>query len=169
MARHRMEISVVVQEWRAMRDAPGPDKKIDRLPDCDAALAQSTVIAGRRYGNRLANHRHNFEAAQQNLDLARRLLAIHALQNLAEHEIAHNDLLSAEMRVQLADLTCMAPVEKVYPDGAVDDDQRDARPLRLRARLPRQRYLPNAAPTSCWRRNLTSKRSACSTVCFFVL
>src|SRR6516162_7104063 len=42
------------------------------------------------------------------------------------------------------------------------------RPLRLRARLPRQRYLPKAESTSCWRRNLIINRSACSTVCLLV-
>src|SRR5436190_19824843 len=59
-------------------------------------------------------------------------------------------------------------IEEVDPDAAVDNDHPAPRPLRLRARLPRQRYLPKAASTSCCRRSLIIKRSACSTVRFLV-
>jgi len=121
---HRMEISVVVQKWRAMHDAPGSYQEVDRLPDGNAAPAQSTVVAGGLLGNRLPSHRHNFKAAQQYLDFARRLLAVDALQNLAEHEIAQSDLLCSETRPQLADLTRISSVEEIDPDGAIDDDQR---------------------------------------------
>src|SRR3978361_1034330 len=59
-------------------------------------------------------------------------------------------------------------IEEVDPDAAVDNDHPTPRPLRLSARLPRQRYLPKAAPTSRCRRSLIIKRSASSTVCFLV-
>src|SRR5712691_6070712 len=59
-------------------------------------------------------------------------------------------------------------IEEVDPDAAVDNDHPAPRPLRLRARLPRQRYLPKALSTSCCRRSLIIKRRACSTVCFLV-
>ena len=63
--------------------------------------------------------------------------------------------------------TCGAAVGGSRPGLLLSTDDHPApRPLRLRARLPRQRYLPNAAPTSCCPRSLTIKRSACSTVCF---
>src|SRR5262249_32866848 len=62
----------------------------------------------------------------------------------------------------------IATIQKVYPDTAVDNDHLAPRPVRLRARLPRQRYLPKAASTSCCRRSLIINRSASSTVCFLV-
>src|SRR5436309_8153128 len=61
-----------------------------------------------------------------------------------------------------------AAIEKVDPDAAVDDDHVAPRPLRLRARSPRQGYLPNDWSASCWRRNLIIRRSASSTVSFLV-
>src|ERR1700760_2030769 len=60
-------------------------------------------------------------------------------------------------------------VEEVDPDAAVDNGHPTPRPLRLSARLPRQRYLPKAAPTSRCRCSLIIKRSASSTVCFLVV
>src|SRR3954465_7775256 len=65
-------------------------------------------------------------------------------------------------------MTRVAAVEEVDPDPPADNDHPAPRPLLLSARLPRQRYLPKAAPTSRCRRSLTIKRSASSTVCFLV-
>src|SRR5437762_289523 len=62
----------------------------------------------------------------------------------------------------------VAAIQEVDPNAAVDNDHPAPRPLRLRAKLPRQRNLPNAESTSCCRRSLIIKRSACSTVCFLV-
>src|SRR5262249_52899795 len=59
-------------------------------------------------------------------------------------------------------------IQKVYPDTAVDNDHLAPRPVQLRARLPRQRYLPKAASTSCCRLSLIINRRASSTVCFLV-
>src|ERR1700745_4032658 len=62
----------------------------------------------------------------------------------------------------------VAAVQEVYQDTAVDNDPLAPRPVRLRAKLPRQRYLPKAASTSCCRRILIINRSASTTVCFLV-
>src|ERR1700758_4630621 len=62
----------------------------------------------------------------------------------------------------------VAAIQKVYPDTAVDNDHLAPRPVRLRAKLPRQRYLPKAASTSLCCRSLIINRSASSTVCFLV-
>src|SRR5882757_5426240 len=168
MARHRMEIVIVVEQWPAVLDAPGSDQQGDGLADSDPAPAQGTGIAGRRDGNRVAGHWHNFEAAQQALDFPSRPLAIKALQHLAKHQIPDDSLSRAEHRPQSPDVGRVPTIEEVDPDAAVDDDHPVPRPLRLRARLPRQRYLPKATSTSCCRRSLTIKRRACSTVCFLV-
>jgi len=106
--------------------------------------------------------------AQESLDISSCPLALQALQHLAQHQVSNDNLVGAEYRAQALDVGCLAAIEEVDPDAAVDNDQAVPRPLRLRARLPRQRYLPKAAPASCCRRNLIIKRSACSTVCFLV-
>src|SRR5215211_3850690 len=62
----------------------------------------------------------------------------------------------------------VAAIKEVDPNATVDNDHPVPRPLRLRARLPCQRYLPKDISTSCCRRSLIIKRSACSTVCFLV-
>ena len=85
-----------------------------------------------------------------------------------KHQIADDNLVYAEDRAQSPYLGGIAAIQKVYPDTAVDNDHLALRPVRLRARLPRQRYLPKAAPTSCCRRILIINRSASSTVCFLV-
>src|ERR1700674_2999558 len=168
MPRHRMEIAIVVEQRPAVLDAPGADQQIDGLADGDPPPAQGTEIARRCDGNRVAGHWHDFEAAQQGLDLSSRPLAVKALQYLAQHQIPDDDLVRAEERAQPPDMARSPAIEEVDPDAAVDNDHPAPRPLRLRARSPRQRYLPKAASTSCCRRSLTIKRSACSTVSFLV-
>src|SRR5215472_16478487 len=90
------------------------------------------------------------------------------MQHLAKHQIPNDDLLRAEDCTQLPDMGRIPAIEEVDPDAAVDNDHPALRPLRLRPRLPRQRYLPKARATSCCWRNLIIKRSACSTVCLLV-
>ena len=65
MARHRMEVAVIVKERRTVLDAPGADQKIDRLVDGDPASAQQTEVAGGGHGDCVADHRRNFKAAQE--------------------------------------------------------------------------------------------------------
>ena len=74
----------------------------------------------------------------------------------------------AEDLTQSPHMRGVAAVQKVYPDTAVDNNHLAPRPVRLRARLPRQRYLPNAASTSRCRRSLIINRRASSTVFFLV-
>ena len=90
-------------------------------------------------------------------------LAVETLQHLVEHQIP---TMISSVPEESAESPHMRRVAEVDPDAAVDNDHPLPRPLRLWARLPRLRYLPNAAPASCCPRNLTIKRSACSTVCF---
>src|SRR5579872_2530277 len=168
ISRHRMEIVVIVQQWPAVLDTPGTDQQIDGLADTDAATAQGTEIARRCDGNRVAGHWHNFETAQQGLDFPSRPLAGKALQHLAKHQIPHDNFVDAEDRAQSPDMRRIPAIQKVDPDATVDNNHPVPRPFRLRARLPRQRYLPNAVSASCCRRSLIIKRSACSTVCFLV-
>src|ERR1700730_4370217 len=165
---HRPKIAVIVQQWPAVLDAPGADQQVDGLADGDAAPAQRTEIAGRRDGNPVAGHWHYLEAPQQGLDVSSRPLAVKALKYLAKHQIPNDDLVRAQGRAKSPHMGCIPAIEEVDPDATIDDDQLIPRPLRLRARLPRQRYLPKAALASCCRRSLIIKRSACSTVCFFV-
>jgi hypothetical protein len=155
-------------KWSSVLDAPGADQQVDGLADRDPTPAQGTEIPGRRDGNGVPGHRHDFEAAQQGFDVASRPLAVKALQYLAKHQIPDYDLVGAEGRAQSPDMGRIPAIEEVDPDAAVDNDHPVPRPLRLRARLPRQRYLPKATSTSCCRRSLIIKRSACSTVCFLV-
>src|SRR5712671_4593272 len=168
MARHRKKIAVIVEQGPAVLDAPGPDQQVDGLADGDPAPAQRAEIAGSRDSDRLAGHWHDCEAAQQNLDFLSFPLAVQALQHLAKHQIPNDDLVHAKDRPQSPDMGRIAAIEKVDPDAAIDSNHPVPRPLRLRARLPRQRYLPNAASTSRCCRSLIIKRSACSTVCFLV-
>src|SRR5579863_9409130 len=100
--------------------------------------------------------------------MASRLLAFQALQHLTKHQIADNNLVYAEDRAQSPHMGGVAAIQKVYPDTAVDNDHLAPRLVRLRPRLPRQRYLPKAASTSCCRRSLIINLSASSTVCFLV-
>src|SRR5467141_348578 len=165
---HRPKIAVVVQQWPAVLDAPCSNQQVDGLADGDAALAQGTEITGRYDRNLLPGHWHYFEAQQQGLDFSRCPLATKTLQHLAKHQIPNDDFVRTQYRAQPPDMGRISAIEEVDPDAAVDNDQAVPRPLRLRARLPRQRYLPKAAPASCCRRNLIIKRSACSTVCFLV-
>lgn len=79
MAGHRVEIAVVVKQWRTVLDAPGADQEIDGLANCDPAPPQGTEIAGCRDGDRVAGHRHDFEAAQESLDVPSGSLAVEAL------------------------------------------------------------------------------------------
>src|SRR5215471_6837411 len=163
-----MEIAVVVEQRPAVLNAPGADQQVDGLAHGDPTPTQETEIAGRRGGNRIADHRRNFEAAQQSLDFLRRPVAVQALENLAKHQIPHDDLVRAEDRAQSPDMGRIPAIEEIDPDAAVDNNHPDTRPLRLRARLPRQRYLPKARSTSRCPCSLIIKRSACSTVCFLV-
>ena len=71
-------------------------------------------------------------------------------------------------RAQSPHMGGVAAIQKVNPDTAVDNDHLAPRLVRLRPRLPRQRYLPKAPSTSCWRRSLIINLSASSTVCFLV-
>src|ERR1700722_5670483 len=168
MSRQGLEIFVVVKQWHAVLDAPSADQQVDGLADGDPAPAQGTEITGRRDGDRVADHRHNCKTAQQGLDFLRRPLAVKALQHFAKHQIPDQDLAGAQDRAQSLNARRISAIEEFDPDAAVDDDHPAPRPLRLRARLPRQRYLPKAPSTSCCRRSLTIKRSASSTVCFLV-
>src|SRR6266508_1323214 len=163
-----MKIAVVVEQWLAVLDAPSADQQVDGLAHRDPAPAQGTEIPGRRDGDSVAGHRHNFEPAQQGLDSSSRPLALETLQHLAKHQIPDNDLVRTQHRAQASDMRRIAAIEEVDPDAGIDDDHPVPRPLRLRARLPRQRYFPKAASTSCCRRSLTINRSACSTVRFLV-
>src|SRR6266849_802316 len=168
MARHRKKIAVIVEQGPAVLDAPSPDQQVDGLADGDPAPAQCAEIPGRRDDDRVARHWHDCEAAQQNLDFLSLPLAVQALQHLAKHQIPDDDLVRAKDRPQSPDMGRITAIEKVDPDAAVDNNHPVPRPLRLRARLPRQRYLPNARSTSRCCRNLITKRRACSTVCFLV-
>ncbi len=56
----------------------------------------------------------------------------------------------------------IASVQKVYPDTAINDDHAAPRPARLRAKLPRQWYLPKAASMLRCCRSLIINRSASS-------
>ena len=57
----------------------------------------------------------------------------------------------------------------IYSKAAVDNDHLIPRASRLRAKLPRHRYLPyTRSAASFWRRNRIIKRSASSTVCSLV-
>src|SRR4029077_8314468 len=141
-------------------------QQVDGLANRDSTPAQRPEIACRGGSDDVAGHRHDLEAAQQSLNLLSRPLAIEALKHFAKHQVTHDDLFRAEERAEPPDMRRITAVEEVDPDAAVDNDHPAPRPLRLRARLPRQRYLPNASPTSCCPRSLTIKRSACSTVCF---
>src|SRR4051812_35513073 len=42
IARHGMEIAIVVKQWCAVLDTPGADQQVDGLADGDAAPAQGT-------------------------------------------------------------------------------------------------------------------------------
>jgi CubicO group peptidase (beta-lactamase class C family) len=168
VARHRMKIAVVMEQGPAVFYAPGADQQIDGLANGDAAPAQGTKMAGRSDRDRVASHGHNFEAPQEGFDFPSRPLAIKALQYLAEHQVPDDDFVGAEDRAQSLDMGRIPAVEEVYPDTAVDNDHPGPRPLRLRARSPRQRYFPKAASASRCRCSRIIKRSACSTVCFLV-
>src|SRR4029453_7296296 len=159
---------VVVEQWPAVLDAPGANQQVDRLADGNAAPAQRTEITGRYDRNRVASHWNDFEATHEGLNLSSCPLAFQALQYLAKHQIPNDDLVRAEDRAQALDLARVAAIEKVDPDATVDNNHPVPRPLRLRARLPRQRYLPKARSTSRCRRSRIIKRSASSTVCFLV-
>jgi hypothetical protein len=108
------------------------------------------------------------DTISKSLDFSGRPLASKALQHFAKHQIPNDDLVRSQPRAQAPNVRPIAAIEEVDPHAAVNDDHALARPLRLRARSPRQRYLPKAAPTSRCCRSLISKRSACSTVCFLV-
>jgi hypothetical protein len=168
VSRHRPEIAVIVQQRPAIFDAPSSNQEIDGLANGHAAPAQRPEIAGRRDRDRLSCHRHNFETAQNSFNLIGSPFTIKTLQDLAKHQIAENDLLLAESNLQRHDMRHAAAIKEIDPYAAVDDDQPASRPLRLRARSPRQRYLPKTAPTSCCRRSRIINRSASSTVCFLV-
>src|SRR5450756_790205 len=168
MPRHRPKIAIIVQKRPSVLNAPRPNQEVDGLPDGDAASPQGPEIAGGGDRYCLSCHRHDLEPPQQGLDFPGRMLAVEALQHLAEHQIPDDDFFRAQNRPQPPHMRCVAAIEKIDPDAAVDDDHPVTRPLRLRARSPRQRYLPNASPASRCRRSLTIKRSASSTVCFLV-
>src|SRR5581483_11574458 len=165
---HRPKIAVMMEQRAAVLDAPSADQQVDGFADGDTAPTQKAKITRRRNRNRLSDHRHHREFAQHRLDLFGFSLSIHTLEDLAQHQVSDEDFLPTQRRLQSTDMSQAAAVEEIDPDAAVDNDQMDARPLRLRSRFPRQRNLPNAAPASCWRFNLTIKRSASSTVCFLV-
>jgi hypothetical protein len=93
---HRMEIAVIVKQWPAVLDAPGADQQVDCLADGDAAPAQGTEIAGSCDCNCVTGHCHNFKAAQQSLDVSGGPFASQALQYLAKHQVANDDLLCTE-------------------------------------------------------------------------
>ena len=58
----------------------------------------------------------------------------------APHKAVANDsLVYAEDRAQSPHMGGVAAIQKVYPDTAIDNDHLAPRPVRLRARLPRQR------------------------------
>jgi hypothetical protein len=60
---HEMKIAIVVEQRRAVFDAPRPEE-IDCLADCDPAPAQKTKIASARDGKRVSSHRYDFVAAK---------------------------------------------------------------------------------------------------------
>jgi hypothetical protein len=120
--RHRVEIAVVVEQRRAILDAPGADQKVDRLAHRNAEPAQGTKITGGKDRIAIPGHRHDVEAAQQRFDFARCPLAGETLQNLAQHQIANNDLIRSEDWTQRADVGRAAPIEEVNPDAAVDNN-----------------------------------------------
>src|SRR5262249_19636878 len=89
--------------------------------------------------------------------------------NFAEHQIANDNFAGTDQRSQVVYMGRIAPFENVDPDRRIDNDHPTPRPLRLRSRLPCQRYLPNAASKAAFcRRSLIIRRRASSTVAFLV-
>jgi hypothetical protein len=83
MARHWMEVAVVVKERNTILDAPSSNDKVDRLADGDAEPAQGPEISRRQRGNSITGHRDDLKAAKQSLNLSSRPFATQALQDLA--------------------------------------------------------------------------------------
>src|SRR6516225_8531105 len=67
-------------------------------------------------------------------------IALEGFQPVASHiAVQLDNLVDAEDRAQSPHMGGVAAIQKVYPDTAVDNDHLAPRPVRLRARLPRQR------------------------------
>src|SRR5262249_14929707 len=142
--RHRPKIAVIMEERNIVLDAPCANQQIDCFADSNASSTQKPEILSRQDGDRFAAHWYDFKKPQQSLDFSRFTLALEALQNPAKHQITDNNRLGTKKHAQAANLGHIASVEKVNPYAAVDNNHFWRRPSRLRARLPRQRYFPNA-------------------------
>jgi hypothetical protein len=64
-------------------------------------------------GDRVACYWHDCEATQQSVDVPGLPPAVRALQHLAKHEIADNDLIDAEDRTQSPDMGRIPAIENL--------------------------------------------------------
>src|SRR5436853_247762 len=105
------------------------------------AAAVESAVYGISKSISSSERSNDFESAQKSFNFSSCPLALQTLQHFAEHQIADHDFFRAEGGVQASDVARPASVNKINPHTAIDYDHLVPRPWRLRARLPRQRYL----------------------------
>ncbi len=96
MRRHRLEISVVVQQGVAVFDAERADQQVDRLAHGHALAAQEAMVRCRPHGDAGVDKRDDIQPPQRLFHPGGFVVGPKPLENLAENKIADEQSLPSD-------------------------------------------------------------------------
>ena len=89
MLDERVEITIAVQQRKAIKDAAGGDQRIDRLADRNAEAAEMAIVAGGFNGDAVVTDRYPVELGHPGQHLLEVSRAPGALQDFREDQVTN--------------------------------------------------------------------------------
>jgi hypothetical protein len=116
-----IEVAVAMQKFVAGEQAESGDPTIDRLANCESALAEGAVILGScdgQFGPAAGEHSQLHEFIT---DMSERSLSANTLQHFAQNQVRKAQPIATECPIQPGSFVVDDVSEIVDPYGSIDD------------------------------------------------
>jgi hypothetical protein len=127
-ALHRREVTVAVQQGVTAFDTECADEEVYRRSDRDPAAAQEAIVCSRFDRQLRVDQRDCFEPYERPLNEPRLRVGRKTLQNLAQDQVSDQQRRCRYQLSKPADRLGDDIIQKIDPDGAVDEDHVKSRP-----------------------------------------
>ena len=145
MADKGVEVSISVNQWPSIENAPSCDQGVDRLPNGYAGSAQGSEVLGGGDSDLKPPDLNEFQVSQK----AQRLNApalMKSRQDLCQDDIAYGHKFCLEQLIKTFDLGVVGAAEEINPDARIDKRHNSRR---IASRSPVQVKRPRKARISC--------------------